>query len=136
MLCSEGNTPGASIRLNNRMFSKRSQAIYSRGRPSNIFLDNATTFIKANKDLKEFFMQFAKQDTQEKLFSMAAEEGIKWHFIAHIFYIPYIYIYIYSSKSFKFWRNLGSLRFQDTFKEGCRNIFINHRRNAHLHNAN
>jgi len=26
-------------------------------------------------------MQFAKQDTQEKLFSMAAEEDIKWHFI-------------------------------------------------------
>jgi len=55
--------------------------IARRGRPSNIFSDNATTFIKANKDLKEFFVEFAKQDTQERLFSIAAEEGIKWHFI-------------------------------------------------------
>lgn len=50
-----------------------------RGKPFEVFSDNGTNFIRANKELKEFgnFLQ----DNQVKIFSATSEIGIKWHFI-------------------------------------------------------
>ncbi|XP_018301268.1 uncharacterized protein [Mycetomoellerius zeteki] len=55
--------------------------IARRGKLSNIFSDNATTFTSANKELKRLLAEFMKSDHHEGLAQVAAEEGINWHFI-------------------------------------------------------
>ena len=53
-----------------RRFSSR------RGTPSNLYSDNATTFIGANTELKRFF-----QFETPKISTFLQRDGVQWHFI-------------------------------------------------------
>lgn len=47
----------------------------------NIYSDNGTNFVKANKELKELHNMFTTATEVEKIANMLAGQGISWHFI-------------------------------------------------------
>ncbi|XP_044766482.1 uncharacterized protein LOC123322598 isoform X2 [Coccinella septempunctata] len=50
-----------------------------RGMPAEVFSDNGTTFVKANKDLKSLFNFFKEQNLE--ISKAVTDMGIAWHFI-------------------------------------------------------
>lgn len=55
--------------------------ISRRGKPSDVFLDNGTNFVGANRELEDLRRLFAQEDQQRKIIDATSSEGIKWHFI-------------------------------------------------------
>lgn len=55
--------------------------IARRGRLVNLYCDNATTFVGANRELKELRAQFLEQFRAESWNNFCLEQGIKFHFI-------------------------------------------------------
>lgn len=53
--------------------------ISRRGRPADVFPDNGSNFVGANRKLEELRSLFAKD--QDNIINNTASEGIKWHFI-------------------------------------------------------
>lgn len=54
--------------------------ISRRGKPSAIYCDNASNFICAAKQIKEFYEFLNQKDTKTDLMNYTAQEGIEWHF--------------------------------------------------------
>lgn len=52
-----------------------------RGWCTDIYYDNATNFIGANRTLKELYSLFQKSDCQELIHRLCANEGMNWHTI-------------------------------------------------------
>ncbi|XP_071642645.1 uncharacterized protein [Temnothorax longispinosus] len=52
-----------------------------RGRPSDVFSDNGTNFVGANRELEELQDLLNREEEQKKLIDYTATEKIKWHFI-------------------------------------------------------
>lgn len=52
-----------------------------RGKPSDVFSDNGTNFVGANRELEDLRKLFAQEDHQHKIIDATSNEGIKWHFI-------------------------------------------------------
>ncbi|XP_024877813.1 uncharacterized protein LOC112458422 [Temnothorax curvispinosus] len=52
-----------------------------RGRPSDVFSDNGTNFVGANRELEELRDLLNREEEQKKLIDYTATEKIKWHFI-------------------------------------------------------
>lgn len=55
--------------------------ISRRGKPSDIFSDNGTNFVGANRELEDLRKLFAQEKHQRKIIDTTSSEGIKWHFI-------------------------------------------------------
>ncbi|XP_071639995.1 uncharacterized protein [Temnothorax longispinosus] len=55
--------------------------IARRGKPSDVFSDNGTNFVGANRELEELRDIFTKEEHQHKITEVAASDQIKWHFI-------------------------------------------------------
>lgn len=55
--------------------------ISRRGKPSDVFSDNGTNFVGANRELEDLRKLFAQEDQQHKIIDTTSSEGIKWHFI-------------------------------------------------------
>lgn len=53
--------------------------ISRRGKPADVFSDNGTNCIGANRELEELRILFAQEQTI--IIDNTASEGIKWHFI-------------------------------------------------------
>ena len=51
-----------------------------RGKPNEIWSDNATCFRRANKDLKELSHFLKQQDTQESIANFCSNQSIQWKF--------------------------------------------------------
>lgn len=54
--------------------------ISRRGRPSDLFSDNATNFVGANNELSKILKKLFKGESTENFEDFLAAEGIKWHF--------------------------------------------------------
>lgn len=52
-----------------------------RGKVKNLYSDNGSNFVGANRELKELRKQFSSQQHKEVVMEELAEEGITWHFI-------------------------------------------------------
>ncbi|XP_017796995.1 PREDICTED: uncharacterized protein LOC108578221, partial [Habropoda laboriosa] len=65
-------TTEAVIAAHRRFFARR-------GKPAHIHSDNATTFVGANRELKELSAMI--RDRREHIETNLANDGIKWHFI-------------------------------------------------------
>ncbi|XP_011858216.1 PREDICTED: uncharacterized protein LOC105555782 [Vollenhovia emeryi] len=52
-----------------------------RGRPTDVFSDNGTNFVGANRELEELRNLLAKEEHQRKIVDATSSDGIKWHFI-------------------------------------------------------
>ncbi|XP_071576233.1 uncharacterized protein [Temnothorax nylanderi] len=52
-----------------------------RGKPSDVFSDNGTNFVGANRELEELRDLFNREEEQKKVIDYTAAEKIKWHFI-------------------------------------------------------
>ncbi|XP_067208465.1 uncharacterized protein [Linepithema humile] len=52
-----------------------------RGKPSSIFSDNGTNFVGANRELKELYDLFNKEEFQHCIMKETANNVISWHFI-------------------------------------------------------
>lgn len=65
----------------NSFISALKRFIARRGMISNIYSDNGTNFVKANKDLKELQKMFTTTENIEKITNVLAEQGVSWHFI-------------------------------------------------------
>ncbi|XP_077260842.1 uncharacterized protein LOC143896724 [Temnothorax americanus] len=55
--------------------------IARKGKPSDVFSDNGTNFVGANRKLEELRDIFTKEEHQNKITEVAASDQIKWHFI-------------------------------------------------------
>lgn len=55
--------------------------ISRRGVPSDVFSDNGTNFVGANRELDELRNLLSSEETKNKIIDNTALEGIKWHFI-------------------------------------------------------
>ncbi|XP_011859715.1 PREDICTED: uncharacterized protein LOC105557156 [Vollenhovia emeryi] len=55
--------------------------ISRRGKPSDVFSDNGTNFVGANRELEDLRKLFAQEDHQHKIIDATSSEGIRWHFI-------------------------------------------------------
>ncbi|CAB4026641.1 uncharacterized protein LOC110248986, partial [Paramuricea clavata] len=51
-----------------------------RGKPGQIWSDNATCFTRANKDLKDFYDYLKEAETQETIANFRSTQGIQWKF--------------------------------------------------------
>ncbi|XP_021964112.2 uncharacterized protein LOC110859463 [Folsomia candida] len=51
-----------------------------RGKPADIYSDNGTNFVGAEKQLKEFIKLSKSNEHNQKVFNTLSEEGITWHF--------------------------------------------------------
>lgn len=54
--------------------------ISRRGICSDLYSDNGTCFVGANRELKELYQLFNSEEHNEKITSVCAEKGILWHF--------------------------------------------------------
>ncbi|XP_062533183.1 uncharacterized protein LOC134202151 [Armigeres subalbatus] len=52
-----------------------------RGKPSNVYCDNAQTFVGAHRELEELRRRFVSQQHREAVSNTFAEDGIHFHFI-------------------------------------------------------
>lgn len=66
--------------------------IARRGKPNNMYSDNGTTFVGAQKQLKELYEFYRNQETQSDLNKYFSEQGITW---------------VYSAKCTTLWRTVG-----------------------------
>ncbi|XP_011699812.1 PREDICTED: uncharacterized protein LOC105457069 [Wasmannia auropunctata] len=55
--------------------------IARRGRPSDVFSDNGTNFVGANRELEELRNLFNQEEHKHKIIDETSNEQIKWHFI-------------------------------------------------------
>lgn len=55
--------------------------ISRRGKPSDIYSDNATNFIGANTELKELHRQLTAQISDETILKTLSSDNIQWHYI-------------------------------------------------------
>lgn len=51
-----------------------------RGKPAQLYSDNGRNFVGANRLMSEFFEFLNREQTQNKIVSSLANEGIEWHF--------------------------------------------------------
>lgn len=54
--------------------------ISRRGRPANVYTDNGTNFVGANKELEKCSKIFSQEQQEQSMIDYSASEGIKWHF--------------------------------------------------------
>ncbi|XP_018368526.1 PREDICTED: uncharacterized protein LOC108764680 [Trachymyrmex cornetzi] len=52
-----------------------------RGKPTNVYSDNGTNFVGADKELKKCLEVFSQEQKGRNIMDYAASEGIKWNFI-------------------------------------------------------
>jgi len=52
-----------------------------RGRPTNMYSDNGTNLVGANRELKKCQELFTDEESRRKIIDRTVSEGIKWHFI-------------------------------------------------------
>lgn len=52
-----------------------------KGRPSEIFSDNGTNFVGANRELEELRELFNKDEFRRRVVNETPEDAISWHFI-------------------------------------------------------
>jgi len=55
--------------------------ISRRGKPINVYSDNATNFVGANKELEKLRELFSQEQERRSIMNYASSEGITWHFI-------------------------------------------------------
>ncbi|XP_018394987.1 PREDICTED: uncharacterized protein LOC108773620 [Cyphomyrmex costatus] len=55
--------------------------ISRRGKPTDIFSDNGTNFVGANRELEELRQMFKQQECKRKIIDETSAIGISWHFI-------------------------------------------------------
>lgn len=55
--------------------------IARRGRPSDVFSDNGTNFVGANRELEELRNLFNQEEHKRKLVDKTSNDQIRWHFI-------------------------------------------------------
>lgn len=55
--------------------------ISRRGKPSRIYSDNGTTFVGAQRQIKEFYDFYFSQQTQSEVKRFSCDQGISWNFI-------------------------------------------------------